>query len=368
MRATSTLKVESSAHPDSSIIGKDEKGIKVREVNASRWSEALKKFDDANIYQTWAYGEVRSGPSRVSRVIVEDGTDMIAAAQARLALLPLIKVGVAYILYGPAWTRRGATEETERLRLAIRGLRSEYVTRRGLVLRIVPNLCDSDGSSVRDLFADEGYLPTPRARERRTIVMDLRASLDDLSRGLHQKWRYNLKKARGRGLEILEGEENEMFRIFERMYEEMKRRKGLPGLTDLRAYRRIQENLAPEQKLKVFLCKSQGEFCAGGICSAIGNTGIYLFGATSDFGTQTYASYLIHWRMLEWVKSEGCEFYDLNGINSLGNAGGYQFKSQLAGTSGREVHLASGFDAYPNAATKILLATVEALKAKTKKV
>jgi len=96
--------------------------------------------------------------------------------------------------------------------------------------------------------------------------------------------------------------------------------------------------------------------CAGGICSALGDTGIYLFGATSNRGIKCYASYLTHWRMLEWVKGRGCRRYDLNGINPEKNPGGYQFKSQLVGAHGREESLLGQFDAFPNAAMKWMLA------------
>ncbi len=108
--------------------------------------------------------------------------------------------------------------------------------------------------------------------------------------------------------------------------------------------------------MRVFLCKTEGEICAGGIVSALGEMAIYLFGATSNRGIKTDGSYLVHWRMLEWVKQQGCSSYDLNGINPDKNPGGYQFKTQLGGAHGREVYLLGHFDAYPNASVKWLTA------------
>jgi lipid II:glycine glycyltransferase (peptidoglycan interpeptide bridge formation enzyme) len=198
--------------------------------------------------------------------------------------------------------------------------------------------------------------------------MDIRPSLEDLYQGLHQKWRYNLKKARKRNLEIVEGEEDVLFEGFEGIHAQMRERKQLVGLTDPALFRRIQNELGPDQKLRVILCKADGEVCSGGICSALGDTGIYLFGATSNHGTKSYASYLVHWKMLEWVKSRGCQSYDLNGINPISNPGAYQFKSQLGGTFGRDIHLLSEFDAYPNTALKMLVSVGDRLRTKFRNV
>jgi len=106
--------------------------------------------------------------------------------------------------------------------------------------------------------------------------------------------------------------------------------------------------------MRAFLCKADGELCAGGICSVLGETGVYLFGATNNRGRKTYGSYLVHWCMLDWVKRRGCRGYDLNGISPERNPGGYQFKLQLAGVYGKDVQFVGQFDSYPNALARPL--------------
>jgi len=56
----------------------------------------------------------------------------------------------------------------------------------------------------------------------------------------------------------------------------------------------------------------------------------------------------------------------LSGINPAGNPGGYQFKSQLAGENGRDVYFLGPFDAYPNAALRLLTSVGERLRATVK--
>ena len=147
-----------------------------------------------------------------------------------------------------------------------------------MVVRVIPNLPDTNNELFQQILEEEGYVIQPWAKRRRTIVMDIRPPMEDLYQGLHQKWRYNLKKARKGNLEIVEGVEDVLFEGFERIHAQMRARKQLAGLTDPALCRKVQRELMPDQKLKVILCKADGEVCSGGICSALGDTGIYLFG------------------------------------------------------------------------------------------
>jgi lipid II:glycine glycyltransferase (peptidoglycan interpeptide bridge formation enzyme) len=336
-------------------------------MDSLRWAEMLNGFADASMYQTWPYGLARSGPAHISHLVVKRGSDVVGAAQARLALIPYLNFGIAYVFWGPLWRRRDGQADAEVFRQALRALRAEYVARRKMVVRIIPNLPDTNNELFQQILEEEGYVIQPWAKRRRTIVVDIRPSVEDLYQGLHQKWRYNLKKARKGNLEIIEGGEDVLFECFERMHAQMRARKQLVGLTDPALCRKVQRKLMSDQKLKVILCKADGEVCSGGICSALGDTGIYLFGATSNHGTKTYASYLVHWKMLEWVKSRGCRSYDLNGINPVSNPGGYQFKSQLGGTFGRDIHQLGAFDAYPSATMRSLVTTAEVFRLNLKK-
>jgi lipid II:glycine glycyltransferase (peptidoglycan interpeptide bridge formation enzyme) len=341
--------------------------IEVDRIDSLRWAEMLNGFADASIYQTWQYGLARSGPAHISRLVVKRGSDVVAMAQARLALIPILNFGMTYIFWGPLWRRRDGQSDPEVLRHAIRALRAEYVVRRKMVVRLVPNLPDNDNEPLQQILEEEGYLIQPRAKRRRTILMDIRPSMEQLYKGLHQKWRNHLNKARKQHLELVEGEGDALFEAFERIHAEMVDRKQFVDFTDPGQFRTVQRELRQDQKMRVFLCKSEGRFSAGAICSALGETAIYLLGATNSRGMQDNGSYLVHWRMLEWVKSRGCQFYDLNGINPNGNPGVYEFKSRLAGKHGSDVHLLGAFDAYPSPITRSLVTTAEVLRLNLKK-
>jgi hypothetical protein len=331
-------------------------------VDKTQWDEILRRLSDANIYQTWPYAIVRSGRANVTHLVLKRKGAVVAAVQARLAKIPFLNFGIAYVFWGPLWKQRDTEVDAEVFRQALRAIRAEYVGRRGMVVRIVPNLSDLDNGPFRQIFEEEEYICQRQIKRRRTILMDVRPPMEQLYRGLRKPWRNHLNRARKEELELIEGEEESLFEAVEKIYAEMVARKQFIEFADPAYCRAVQKELPPGQKLRVFLCKNDDGFCHGTICGAFGDTGMSLFGATSNCGRRYNASYLIHWRMVEWMKSQGCQFNDLNGINPISNPSLYEFKSGFAGAHGHDVHLLGAYDSYPNVAAKLLVAAADRLR------
>ncbi len=198
------------------------------------------------------------------------------------------------------------------------------------------------------MLEDEGFSSTPGAQRDRTILIDLTRSLEALRAGFRPHWRRQLKAAEKNTLEVVEGSSDALFETFVTMYKEMVSRKGFPEPNDINEFRLIQRQLADKSKMRILLCRSDNVCCAGIVCSALGKTGVYLFGATSDAGLEQRGSYLLHWKMMEWLKANGCSIYDLHGINPERNPGGYRFKNDLCGDNGKDVYFLGRFDACTN--------------------
>lgn len=314
-------------------------------ISQAEWCRLLGEFDDANIYQSWSYDEVRSGRVNLSHLVLRHEGEIVAAAQARLMRIPVLGAGIAYVRWAPLWRRRGRPVSLEVLRQALRALREEYAVRRGLTLRVYPTVFREDSEPFSALLQEEGFSPAADDRADRTLIMDLRHSLPELRKGLRQHWSRYLKVAEKNNLEVLEGTDDSLFELFIQIYREMVGRKRFLEPNDINEFRSVQKALPEELKMRVSICKADGEVCAGNICSAMGNTGVYLFGATSNNGLKSRGSYLLHWRTIEWLKAGGYEYYDLNGINPETNPGTYKFKSDLCGENGRDVHFLGRFEA-----------------------
>jgi len=317
-------------------------------VDERAWCQVLREFDDANIYQTWPYAEVISGRRNTSQLLLRKNGDLVAAAQVRIAKLPLLNAGIAYVGWGPLWRGPAGCRDVEIFRKAIRALRNEFCCKRALVLRLWPMIYDDEPEDLSAVLAEEGFALRQAQAPNRTILMSLQPPLDALREGMNPHWKRELKRSEKLGLQITEGTGDDLFVRFIEIYREMVSRKRFAEGTDINQFRLIQSGLPEDFKCKIMLCNSNAGLCAGLICSAIGKTAVYLFGATSSAGMKSNGSYLLQWRLIQTLKEKGHTTYNLNGINPLVNAGTYKFKRDLAGKHGKDVHFAGRFDSGGN--------------------
>jgi len=314
-------------------------------IDEPSWYRLLQEFDDANIYQTWAYGEVTSGPGRISQLVLRKNGDPVAISLARIIQLPILHIGIAYVLWGPLWRRHGSEKNEDDFRQALRALRTEYVCKRGLTLRVSPLLFDGDSNEFLTLLKEEGFAVASESRSR-TILMSLAYPIEELRKGMEPHWKRELKVAEKGHLEIKEGFDDAQFASFIDIYREMVSRKKFVEPNDINKFRMIQRRLPAELKMRVMLCLSSESINAGLISSEIGKTAVYLFGATSTKGMKSRGSYFLQWKLLEKLKAKGVAKYDLNGINPLKNPGTYKFKNDFAGTNGCDSYFLGRFDAH----------------------
>ena len=144
-------------------------------------------------------------------------------------------------------------------------------------------------------------------------------------------------------------------------------RKGFTPGVDYNEFKMIQKDLPKSLKMKVMTCEYEGELVCGAVCSAIGNTGIYLLGATGDKGMKLNGSNLLHWHIIQWLKKQGYHWYDLGGINLNRNPGVYHFKAGIAGKSGKEYSHIGQFEISYNVLNSILVRLGDILRKKIQK-
>jgi lipid II:glycine glycyltransferase (peptidoglycan interpeptide bridge formation enzyme) len=111
----------------------------------------------------------------------------------------------------------------------------------------------------------------------------------------------------------------------------MRKRKTFETTVDIHEFGRIQGDLAESHRLRILICEDKGEPVAGLVASAMGDTAIYLLGATSDKGLNSKGAYLLQWTLIKWLKDKGFKWYDLGGIDPERNPGVYHFKRGLSG-------------------------------------
>jgi len=310
-----------------------EKGYnyEIDNILKDEWHVLLLEFNDATIYQSWSYGEVRWGAERLSHIILKRNDHIVAAAQVRIFRVPLLGETIAYVYRGPLWRLRSEDVNKKNLRQIIKALLIEYVEKRRLFLRVVPNEVSDNRTDVLSVFTSEGFHHSSIAKPYETILIDLSASHDDLYQGLSKKWRENLRRSERSGLTLVEGTSQDLYGVFVDLYIQMHTRKKFVQFVDIHEFKRIHNDLPDNLKLAVLTCERENIPVSTLVYTAIGDTGIPLFSAIGNNGLKLRGSYLLRWTMLQYLKKTGYRFFDQGGINKKNNPGGYHFKSGMGG-------------------------------------
>ena len=294
----------------------------------------LDLFDDANIYQTFAYGEVRWGKKNLSRLLLKRDGVVLGMAQLRIIRPTPLKFGIAYLRWGPIFERRGRPSDPEVAQLMAAALIAEYVEKRRLFLRVIPNafIGSPRASAIQTAFSSFTQEPLASENTYRTFVLDLAPPLEELRRNLDRKWRNQLTRAEKNNLTVVTGSGLEEYKVFCRIYRQMRQRKTFETTVDEKEFLRIQEELPESHRMRILLCQENGVTVAGMVATAMGDSAIYLLGATSDEGLNAKGAYLLQWNMIQWLKENGTKWYDLGGIDPETNPGVYHFKKGFSGS------------------------------------
>lgn len=328
--------------PDESSTALGELAVEIDNVDEVEWHEIVRGFQDANLFQTWPYAAERWGAKRLSHLVVRRNGRPVAAAQVILVRVPLTGAGLAYVKWGPLWQAQGNDNCSDVLEGILLALRHEYVLKRGLFLRISPWEFDGD---VHAAYREAGFRLDPSAERVRTAVLDLSYPLADLRASLTRHWRHNLKVAEKNDLVISEGCAEDLVRDFSDLYRQMRRRKQSAEIPNIDYLPAVQKRLPDDMKVRIAICRYQGNPVAGLVVSAMGPKAFALFAATGIAGLDARGSYLLQWRMLEWLKQQNVRSYDLVRINETTHPGTTQFKLGLCGKLGRTVEYAGDFEA-----------------------
>lgn len=341
--------------------------LEIDGVVPEEWDEHLARFADASIFQTHAYGQARWGENKLSRIVLRKHGRIVALAQAALLKFPVVGGGVAYVSKGPAWQLHGEIPDLDHLRQMAASLRQEFAVHRGLMLKVVPNLLAGVEHPALEIFQSQGY--HWRQSSYRTLVVDLSLPLADLRAGLRQSWRKMLNKAEKRDIELVEGTDQSLYEEGLKIHREMNERKNYAEFVDMAVFGEMQRALLDRLKMRILLCKYEGAAVAALAWSTFGETGLPLLGATRPKALEIGASYLMFWRMIQWLKAAGFRYCDLAGINPERNPGSYVFKSGMAKRNAAELRGIGEFEVCERPLLKALYtgaATFRGLARKTR--
>ncbi len=307
--------------------------LEIDSIDQNDWDNLITQFDDATIYQCWAFAAhaSRDDPN-ISHIILKQAKEIIGCCQIKLKRLPFLPIGIADVKWGPIYFKKQRNLNSAALKYLIRGIK-EYSIKHGYMIRIEPHIKGEEKEFLRETLEQEGFRRNTARRPYRTFMVDLSLPIEDIRKNFLQKWRNCLNKAEKCNLSISVGTSIEDYDIFVNLSKEMVTRKNLikEHFKTLENYRCIQNALPDHLKMQIMICKADGVPVSATIFSAIGDTGIYLLGASGDNGLKFNASYLLQWNMIKWLKEHGFKKYDLGAFNPILNKTVYHFKAGIAG-------------------------------------
>jgi lipid II:glycine glycyltransferase (peptidoglycan interpeptide bridge formation enzyme) len=319
--------------------------IEIDNISKDHWYEYLKNFNDANIYQTWAYGKYAWKDESLSHFCMRDkSNNVVCMAQLGITKVPFLNVGIATIYWGPLWQLREGAPNVNVFTTALEALRQEYSLRRGLYLRIYPYVYNNNEyfTALHKAFLNREFKHSQTPYK--TLLIKIDSSLDKIRKGFVPRWRTDLNRSERNNLDVIEGINIELYNEFQQIYNEMLENKHFLSFADPKLFKSIQNALPDEHKINIIVSRHEGVPIAAALTAPIGLTGLGIFWASNALGRKMCAAYQLQWKTIEMLKTHNCIFYDIGGIDFENNPGSYRFKTGLAGKNGEEVSLAGRYD------------------------
>ncbi len=175
-----------------------------------------------------------------------------------------------------------------------------------------------------------------------TVLVDLRPDEDEIMAAMKSKWRYNVRLAGKKGVEVevrgLEsiGEFYELYRATSSRDRIALHPKAYYSRLFELAAQRLGEGRAGTPDLRLFMARHEGRALAAIVTLFWGGQAVYLYGASSDEDRNLMPAYALQWAAMRAAKAAGCSSYDLFGIpptddSSHPMAGLYRFKTGFGG-------------------------------------
>lgn len=263
-------------------------------LNRIEWDAFLTRYPQAHLLQTGEWGDLKI-PFGWSPERIQTGD---TGAQILFRRLPL-GFSIAYIPKGPLgkdW--QILWPEIDQL----------CQRRRAIFLKVEPDAWMEQEAEYQDQF--KGFFPAATIQPRRTIVVDLSGSEDELLARMKQKTRYNIRLAQKKDVTVRESNDLDEF-------QRLMRTTGVRddfGVHSIEYYQRAYQLFSANGKAALLQAEFDGKALAALMVFAAGGRAWYLYGASSDEERNRMPAYLLQWEAMRWAVAKGCRSYDLWGV------------------------------------------------------
>lgn len=282
------------------------------------WQTTLAALPNPHVLQSWEWGEIKGQTEWVAeRLALHTGERCCAAFQFLWRQpLPGVPLRIGYLPKGPVvdWADLDTVEAT------LAQIEAHARMRNCIFVKIDPDLRDDTtlGRTVLHTMARRGWrFSADQIQFKNTAFSDLTGGEEAFFGALKSKWRYNIRLAERRGIQIRQGTVRDL-PAFYRLYEETGQRDGFL-IRPFDYYRTTWETFLTAQANPtnpaggaLLLAEHAEEQAplAGLFLFCYGSRAWYFYGASSDHRRRDMPNHLLQWEALRWSMAQGCTVYD----------------------------------------------------------
>jgi lipid II:glycine glycyltransferase (peptidoglycan interpeptide bridge formation enzyme) len=281
-------------------------------LSASEWDSFLTRYPEAHVLQSSVWGELKSAfdwtPVRIeSAQSAQAAESSESGAQVLFRRLPL-GFSVAYLPKGPlgeyaAWD--SLWPELDRV----------CRQHRAVFLLVEPDASEPPNKELLVAMQKFGKAAQP-IQPRRTVLVDLSGSEEQVLERMKQKTRYNIHLAQRKGVVVNPVDDLLGFNALMKITGE---RDGFE-VHSPQYYRRAFDLFSPQGRCALLVAEYEGRPLAGLMVFYQGRRAWYFYGASSDEERNRMPAYLLQWEAMRWARQHGCSEYDLWGVPDVDEA------------------------------------------------
>ena len=314
---------------------------KVRIITDEDSKKEYKKFienhERCNFQQSLEWAEIKK-PNWKPEVILAEDTEgnIIGSLCVWIRKMPIFG-NIMYSSRGPICDIHDISI-MKQLTDGAKELAKKY---KAIALRIEPDI-EKEDQSFRDIVTNLGYKIKDDAKDFKDEIQPrfvFRLNIKDKTEeevmsGFHQKWRYNIRLALKKGVEVKEGTREDL-KDFHKIMIETGKRDGFIT-RPLEYFEKMYDNLAPKH-MKLLMAYYEGKPISGVIPIFYGNKTWYLYGASSNQHRNLMPNYLLQWEMIKMAIARHDDIYDFRGVSGVVDEnhpqyGLYRFKKGFGAT------------------------------------
>jgi peptidoglycan pentaglycine glycine transferase (the first glycine) len=318
--------------------------IAIQEItDCEQWNAFLVRQPRGHLLQSYEWGELNKylGGKIYRLGALQDG-NLIGAMQLTVAPVPL-PASIPGVHLNWLYSVRGPTVESPdspALPALIEHAHSLARQEHSVVLRVEPNIADDDPNEHVWLAAYHklGFRSNPVAiHGRRSWVLDIRPSAEQLLANFKMTWRQNIRAAERKGVIIREAQGEADLTTYYNLLKVTSERDDF-FIHNQAYHQEILRHYASKGDAVLFLAEHEGEAIAAKMLIRFGDWCWDMFGASANHKRNLKPTYLLQYRCFLWAKEHNCSYFDFRTIPEVLEPGEemwgvYEYKKGFNGFS-----------------------------------